>query len=140
MPPHLAHLLQPLDVDCFSPLKKAYGSQIEELIRNGQTHITKDDFFPAFRAAFKKAMTAENIKGGFRGAGLLPMDPEKIIAQLDLCLNTPTPSNSRPGTSHSWVSKTPQNPIEATSQSAFIKGQISRHHSSSPTPIMDALE
>jgi hypothetical protein len=140
MPPHSSHLLQPLDVGCFSPLKKAYGSQIEELMRNGQTHITKDDFFPAFRAAFKRAITAENIKGGFRGAGIIPMNPEQVITQLTLYLKTPTPPNSRPGSSHSWVSKTPQNPIEATSQSAFIKGRISRHHSSSPTPIVDALE
>jgi hypothetical protein len=25
MPPHSLHLLQPLDVGCFAPLKKAYG-------------------------------------------------------------------------------------------------------------------
>ena len=33
MPPHSSHLLQPLDVGCFSPLKKAYSRQIEELMR-----------------------------------------------------------------------------------------------------------
>jgi hypothetical protein len=32
MPPHSSHLLQPLDVGCFAPLKKAYGTQIGELI------------------------------------------------------------------------------------------------------------
>jgi hypothetical protein len=31
MPPHLSHLLQPLDVGCFAPLKKAYGRQAENL-------------------------------------------------------------------------------------------------------------
>jgi putative NADPH-quinone reductase len=27
MPPHSPHLLQPLDVGCFSPLKRAYGDE-----------------------------------------------------------------------------------------------------------------
>ena len=33
MPPHTSHLLQPLDVSCFSPLKRAYGREVEELAR-----------------------------------------------------------------------------------------------------------
>jgi hypothetical protein len=51
MPPHSSHLLQPLDVGCFGPLKKAYGRQIENTIRAHILHITKDDFFPASYAA-----------------------------------------------------------------------------------------
>jgi hypothetical protein len=30
MPPHSSHLLQPLDVGCFAPLKLAYGRQAEK--------------------------------------------------------------------------------------------------------------
>ncbi|KAF1922946.1 DDE-domain-containing protein, partial [Didymella exigua CBS 183.55] len=41
MPPHSSHLLQPLDVGCFAPMKKAYGRQAELLMRNKITHITK---------------------------------------------------------------------------------------------------
>ena len=52
MPPHSSHILQPLDVGCFGPLKKSYGRQIEHLMRAHITHITKEDFFPAFQAAF----------------------------------------------------------------------------------------
>ena len=33
MPPHSSHLLQPLDVGCFSPLKRAYSREVESLIR-----------------------------------------------------------------------------------------------------------
>jgi hypothetical protein len=33
MPPHSSHLLQPLDVGCFGPLKQAYGRQVEDLMR-----------------------------------------------------------------------------------------------------------
>src|SRR2546421_274516 len=51
MPAHSSHLLQPLDVGCFSPLKNAYGQQIEEFMRSYINHISKDEFLPAFKAA-----------------------------------------------------------------------------------------
>jgi hypothetical protein len=139
MPAHSSHILQPLDVGCFSPLKKAYGQQIEDMMRAHIIHITKDDFFPAFHAAFNIAMTESNIRGGFQGAGLLPFDPESVILALDLQLKTPTPPNSRPGTAQPWVSQTPNNLIEASSQSTFIKTRIAHHQNSSPTPIYEAI-
>ena len=52
MPPHSLYLLQPLNVGCFSPLKRAYGNQIGSLIRNHINHITKLKFLLAFRAAY----------------------------------------------------------------------------------------
>ena len=32
IPAHSSHLLQPLDIGCFGPLKKAYSQQIEDII------------------------------------------------------------------------------------------------------------
>jgi hypothetical protein len=84
MPPHSSHLLQPLNVGCFGPLKKAYGREIERLIRRSITHVSKTEFFPAFHAAFQKTITVLNIKGGFRGARLAPFNPEVIISKLDM--------------------------------------------------------
>ncbi|KAF1922369.1 CENP-B protein, partial [Didymella exigua CBS 183.55] len=57
MPPHLSYLLQPLDVGCFSPLKRAYSCEVESLMRNHINHITKLEFLPAFKAAFDQAFT-----------------------------------------------------------------------------------
>jgi hypothetical protein len=73
MPPHLSYLLQPLDVGCFSPLKRAYSREIEALIRHQINHITKLEFLPAFKAAFTRSFTAANICLAFRGAGLVPL-------------------------------------------------------------------
>jgi hypothetical protein len=140
MPPHSSHILQPLDVGCFGPLKQAYGRQIEKKMRAGTSHITKDDFFPAFFAAFQDAMTEKNVQGGFRGAGLVPLDPESVISRLDVRPRTPTPFEGVPEVPEPWVSKTPNNPTEATSQSEFIKYRISRHQNSSPTSIFDAVD
>ena len=119
MPPHSSHILQPLDVGCFGPLKKSYGRQIEHLMRQQCTHITKEDFIPAFQAAFLESLTENNIKGGFRGAGLVPFDPDRVISDLDIKLKTPTPPNSRPSTAQPWVSQTPKNSTQATCQSFF---------------------
>ena len=97
MPAHSSHKLQPLDVGCFRPLKRAYGKQIEDLMRAHITHISKEDFFPAFDAACRTTFTEENIKGGFRGAGIVPYDPDYVISQLDVKLHTPTPPGSSYG-------------------------------------------
>ncbi|KAG6980848.1 hypothetical protein FocnCong_v007738 [Fusarium oxysporum f. sp. conglutinans] len=106
MPPHSSHLLQPLDVGCFGPLKKAYGREIEHLIRSSITHISKTEFFPAFYAAFQATVTEKNIKGGFKGAGLVPFDPESVVSKLDVQLRTPTPAEEEAGQAQPWTSKT----------------------------------
>ena len=140
MPAHSSHLLQPLDVGCFGPLKTVYGAEIEHLVRARITHITKEDFFPAFQKAFNATITASNIKGGFKGAGLIPMNPQNVISKLDVKLTTPQSSRSSSREADPWVSKTPQKPIEASSQSEYIKNRIAKHQSSSPNSLYSAVD
>lgn len=49
-------------------------------------YITKDDFFLVFYTAFNIAITESNIRGGFRGARIIPFSLESVIATLDLKL------------------------------------------------------
>ena len=137
MPPHSSHLLQPLDVGCFAPLKKAYGRQAEDLMRNKITHITKTEFLPCFIAAHNASITKSNIQGGFRGAGLVPHDPEAVLSKIDVKLRTPPPL---PVEDRPWQSQTPSNTLEFGSQSTLLKNRIQRHVDSSPTSIVDAIE
>jgi hypothetical protein len=139
MPAHSSHILQPLDVGCFSPLKKAYGKQIEGLMRGGQTHIMKEDFFPAFQVAFQESFTAQNVQGGFRGAGIMPFDPQRVLDTLSLCPTTLTPQNSRPSTAKTWSPTTPKNATDASRQSTFIKARV-QDQGSSPTRILNAVD
>ena len=90
------------------------------------THITKDEFLIAFRAAYLKAITADNIKGGFRGAGLIPHNPEAILSKLDIKLRTPTPTLPSPN-KEPWTSQTPCNAKDALSQPKLVKDQILKH-------------
>ena len=58
-------------------------------MRNKITRITKIEFLPCFKAAFNAAITKGNILGGFRGAGLVPLNLDTVVSTLDVRLRTP---------------------------------------------------
>ena len=117
MPAHTSHILQPLDVSCFGPLKKAYGSQIENKLRLGINHITKEEFLPTFFAAHQQTMTVETITSGFRATGLVPFDPERVLADLGPVVEaTPSPRGSQ----SSWDPKTPKTLPEVKKQAKLV--------------------
>ena len=95
---HSSHLLQPLDVACFGPLKRRYGDAVLALARNCTNHIRKERFLPVFETALLQSFTTENIQAGFRGAGLVPHDLQAVILKLDVVLQTPAQSPQREGT------------------------------------------
>ena len=135
MPAHSSHLTQPLNVGCFRPLKQAYGHQIEGFIKAHIKHITKVEFFIAFKEAYQQSITVLNGKAGFRGAGLIPFDPQAVISKLDVKLWTPMPTRPPSADADPWVLQTPHNPTDALSQTTLVKDRIALHQGSSPTPI-----
>jgi len=137
MPPHSSHLLQPLDVGCFSPLKRAYSREIEALIRHHINHITKLEFLPAFKAAFTRSFTPGNICSAFRGAGLVPLQPDVVLSKLDVQLRTPSPTALPEAP---WEAKTPSNVRELQAQSTLIRNRVRQHKSSSPASIIEAID
>ncbi|GKU14150.1 unnamed protein product [Fusarium langsethiae] len=139
MPPHSSHLLQPLDVSCFGSLKKAYGREIERLVRRRRNHITKNQFSTAFYAAHQATIIKRNIKGGFRGAGLTPFNPEYVITKFNVQLRTPTPPGEAIEPSTPWTSRTPKTILETESHSKYLQGRIRNHKSSSPESISEAV-
>jgi hypothetical protein len=54
MPPHTSHLLQPLDVGVFRPLKHSYGKLVEGMMVAGNNHINKEDFLHLYPPAQDK--------------------------------------------------------------------------------------
>jgi hypothetical protein len=85
-------------------------------------------------------MTEENSKAAFRGAGLVPLDPEHVVSKLDVQLRTPTPVEEETGPSTPRASKTPKTVLEVGSQSEYLAKRIRRHHSSSPESVLEALK
>jgi hypothetical protein len=72
------------------PLKHTYSDGILALARNRIIYIAKEDFLPAFKAAYNKAFIEDNIYTGFRGARLVPLNLDIIILKLNIRLCTLT--------------------------------------------------
>ena len=96
MPSHSSHLLQPLDVGCFAPLKRAYGRFVSDLARVGYNHIDKLDFLADYPRARDKAFKPQTIQTSFATTSITPFTPERVLSKLNISLRTPTPPASRP--------------------------------------------
>ena len=123
MPSHSSHILQPLDVVCFSPLKRKYSQRIRDLARRRVFHINKEGFLPAFRDAFFDVFTEENCRKSFEASGLVPINAQVVLDRLEVRLRTPP---EIPLTEASWQSKTPSNTHEFGAQSRLISESFVR--------------
>jgi hypothetical protein len=61
LPPYSSYLTQPLDIGYFTVLKRIYGRQIKRFIKAYITHITKVEFFLAFKEAYSQLITVLQI-------------------------------------------------------------------------------
>ena len=96
MPPHSSHILQPLDVGCFAPLKRAYSKEIRVLATDHINHIDKKAFIASFARVFELAFSKANIQSSFRATGLVPSNPMVVLSKLEV--NPRTPTLPLPGT------------------------------------------
>lgn len=128
MPFHPLHILQPLDVGCFSPLKSAYGRLVVDLARRQIFHIDKPDFLAMYHQARASIFSEKTIKNAFNPTGIVPFNPDYVLSKL---IATPSP----PGSSHSqasgqassiWTSETPRTVRQVAQQEQLIKEAIHR--------------
>jgi hypothetical protein len=87
---YLSHLLQPLNVAYFAPLKRSYSDGISALARNYIYYISKETFLLAFKAAYKYTFTKENAYAGFGGARLVLFNLDTVLLKLNVRLRTLT--------------------------------------------------
>jgi hypothetical protein len=71
-------------VGCFAPLATYYSQLLEQetSLSEGQTKMTKRDFFKCFYPAWHKAFTDKNVASSWRKAKLFPFDPASILEKL----------------------------------------------------------
>ena len=117
-------------------MKRAYSREVESLIRHHINHITKLEFLPAFKAAFSQSFTSTNICSAFRGAGLVPHQPDTVLSNLDVQMRTPTPAALPEAV---WEACTPSNIRELEAQSSLIRDRVRQHKSPSPASIIEAI-
>jgi hypothetical protein len=136
MPPHFLHLLQPPGISCFLPLKRRYSNEISVLACNHAHHISKEDFLPAFRAAYDKTFSMENICAGFRAAGLVPHNLDVVLSKLDVRLRTPTPP---PPDTVAWEAKTLSSACKIEAQVMLIQKRMQKRPGSSSSSIHEQV-
>ena len=123
MPPHLSHILQPLNVVCFSPLKRKYSQRVQDLARRRVFHINKEGFLPAFKDVFFNVFTEDNCQKAFKASGLVPINAQVVLDRLKVRLRTPP---APPPQETPWQSKTPSNTHEFGSQSKLVSSSFTR--------------
>ena len=87
LPPHTSHLLQPLDVSIFGPLKKALTRALSPLNEAQLACIQKVEWLESYTTARDACFTTQNINSAWQGAGLVPFSRSKALRML------PTGSN-----------------------------------------------
>ena len=134
MPPHSSHLLQPLDVGVFGPLKRAYGKLVEGMMAAGNNHIDKEDFLHIYPSARKAVFTEKNICNGFAGSGLKPLNKDRVLEKITFQLRTPTPPPLAEG-SISSAFQTPQNPRQLDHKIHNLQKSLQRKRTLSSSPV-----
>jgi hypothetical protein len=95
LPPHTSHLLQPLDVAIFGPLKKRLTAALSHLNQAQLIRIQKFEWMEAYIQARSDVCNRQNIESAWRGAGLFPFNPQKALRTV---AREKTPELERPKT------------------------------------------
>lgn len=82
LPPHLTHILQPLDVVVFQPLKHYHAKALDLMVRDGLVNITKIEFLASIQGVRTQAFKESTIKSAFRKTGIYPYNPQPVLQLL----------------------------------------------------------
>ena len=79
-PPHASHVIQPLDVSVYGPLKKYWNHALNEFANQYKgLAMTRTHFFKVFDCAWKKCIeNKQTVASGFRKCGLVPLNPDAV--------------------------------------------------------------
>lgn len=140
MPPHSSHLLQPLDVGCFSVLKRVYGGLVAENMRLGINHIDKAEMLMIHQAARLQALSPANIRSGFKATGLVPANLAAVLDLLEIRTQTQDRRDDETALqSPPQADKTPRNLAELDTCFSAIQRYIERRSKTLPSPTDKAL-
>jgi hypothetical protein len=142
MPSHTSHLLQPLDVGCFGPLKIAYSQLIQNLARQGIFHVDKSDFLTMYKKARTTVFSEQNIKSSFRATGLIPYNPERVLSSLTITKTPSSPLTSYGAASASspWQLETPKTVADLAKQVQLLQDTLQRQSQSPTEPLSKVVK
>ena len=78
-PPHTSHVLQPMDIVFYKPLKEYFRDGVRKYMRNNPGKpFTRNEFPAIFKDAYFKVATVHNAVTSFASTGLYPLDMDVI--------------------------------------------------------------
>lgn len=81
--PHTTHVCQPLDIECFQPLKHYHCEAIDKAVRLDEEAIyNKIDFLATFQEVREHAFTPTTIESIFKKTGLVLYFPDIILDKI----------------------------------------------------------
>lgn len=95
--PNSTHVLQPLDVAIFKPLKQSWSRKVHDWrMKHCHEHLTKYIFAPMLKEVLDQSLKEKTVQNGFRKCGLFPWDQNAVeYSKLDVLHNTAEMVSSR---------------------------------------------
>ena len=78
-------------------------------MQNGIYTIDKREFLTFYKKAHNHAFSKANILSRFAAAGLIPFNPDRVFAKLDIKIKIPTSPSSSSSNQLFYLGKTPVN-------------------------------
>ena len=131
LPAHLTHLLQPLDVVIFQPYKHYHAEAIDQAVRLSDAEFNKAEFLAAFQSFRAKAFKKSTLQSSFRKTGLIPYNPEVVLAPLRAKKTVEDEHESAEQAKSNeqlkeWWKKTPSPPSSPIFQTPHTVGAINK--------------
>jgi DDE superfamily endonuclease len=101
LPPHSTHILQPLDVGCFQPMKQYHSQAINSAIQYLDFEFSKLEFLHALDDIRKKTFNVKTIQSAFKKCRLVPFNPKIVLDAIpdeEPCGLAPTSTLVQTGT------------------------------------------
>jgi len=80
LPPHSSHLLQPLDVSVFGPLKVGWKRVASTFTHVSGRPVNFHNFARLFKIAWHTSITSSVIAGGFKRSGIYPFARSAVVS------------------------------------------------------------
>ena len=94
LPPHTTHLLQPLDVGVFAPLKQVWSQVLKKYkMETIGTKVTKEVFPSLVAKMWPQVLLPEHLISGFRAAGLHPLKRNTDESKLKISVPFQLPTS-----------------------------------------------
>ncbi|OAQ57362.1 DDE superfamily endonuclease [Pochonia chlamydosporia 170] len=92
MPPNLTHILQPLNVMVFQPLKHYHAKALGIMVRDTLVHIGKLEFLSCIGHVRDQAFKESTMRSAFKKTVICPFNPQAVLEILAARQPGSTPS------------------------------------------------